>query len=121
MIQVDKVFQTSRSFFELPLEIKNQHPVSVETLSGYSFPQDRYSDRTKQKYDFSSPTVPIPDEHAPELRASVNNLATKLTQLVTQVLKLLALALGKILSHRFSHCKHRLISLLSRIGRGLSK
>ena len=101
-IQVDKVFRTSRSFFEdLPFEIKNRHPLNLETMDGYSFPWDVYSPKTKQNYDFTSPETPLPDEHAPELRPSVNHLASHLVKLTNKLLDFLSLALGIVYKYNF--------------------
>ena len=91
---MDKVFETTRAFFQLPEDIKNRHPLNLDTMNGYSFPSDRYSDFTKENYDFNGPDTPLPDEYAPELRPSVNTLAPKLTQLAAHIFDMLSLALG---------------------------
>lgn len=101
--QVEKVFQTSRSYFqELPFEIKNRHPLNIDTMDGYSFPSDVYSPKTKQNYDFTHPDTPLPVEHCPEFRPSVNHLASKLVSLTDLILKLLAPSLGILKLNSFA-------------------
>ena len=63
-------------------------------MSGYSFPKELATDKTREKYLFSSPTVPIPDVDAPGLRTAINKIAEKSTELIQLTLKLTAVALG---------------------------
>ena len=50
----------------------------------------------REAYDVASPDGVYPDEHAPEFRKAINELAPELRELTIRLLKCMALALGKI-------------------------
>ncbi len=51
----------------------------------------------REAYDVASPDGVYPDEHAPEFRKAINELAPELRELTIRLLKCMALALGKII------------------------
>lgn len=51
----------------------------------------------RESYDIASSDGAYPDEHAPEFRKAVNELAPDLTELTLRVLKCMALSLSKLI------------------------
>ncbi len=49
----------------------------------------------RESYDVASPDGLYPDEHAPEFRQAINDLAPPMCELTFRLLKCMALALGK--------------------------
>jgi hypothetical protein len=49
----------------------------------------------RESYDVASPDGLYPDEHAPEFRQAVNDLAPPMCELTFRLLKCMSLALGK--------------------------
>lgn len=57
----------------------------------------------RESYDVASPDGLYPDEHAPEFRQAINDLAPPMCELTFRLLKCMALALGKWIIQTIFH------------------
>ncbi|KAI9563505.1 hypothetical protein GHT06_010968 [Daphnia sinensis] len=106
---VDNLFQRSKSFFHLPEAIKETYRCGVENCDGYTGRDGEILDTSarheiRESYDVASPNGLYPDEHAPEFRQAINDLAPPMCELTLRLLSCMALALG--LDKNFFGDKH---------------